>query len=214
MGIKVAVMIWKSLVRSILEYGCEIWGDCSLPNFERLQIQMGRKLLRCGSRTNNEVVRGELGWGTLKSRRDELRLRYWRRLVVMSEDRIPRIVYEQSRQRLEIELKNGGLQTATWCKYTKELMEELKLDEYWEANKALDEEQWKKLVKSRIHEREEKTWLGKINEKPKLRTYVKLKHKLEQEQYLLVRDRRGVPELTKLRSGTSRLRIEKGDTKT
>src|SRR5579872_4565051 len=28
--------------------------------------------------------------------------------------------------------------------------------------------------------------------------------------YLLVRDRKGIPELTKLRSGTNRLRIEKG----
>jgi len=33
--------------------------------------------LRCGPRMNNEVVRGELGWGTLKGRRDEMRLRYW-----------------------------------------------------------------------------------------------------------------------------------------
>ena len=29
-------------------------------------------------------------------------------------------------------------------------MEELKLEEYWETNKALDEEQWKTLVRSQI----------------------------------------------------------------
>jgi hypothetical protein len=84
------------------------------------------------------------------------------------------------------------------------------LGDYWENDKALEEEKWKKLVQERIHEREEKQWLDKIREKPKLRTYIKLKSKLEQEKYLLLRDRKGVPELTKLRSGTNRLRIEKG----
>ena len=104
----------------------------------------------------------------------------------------------------------GEARTDTWCRYTKQLLEQLNLTEYWESNKAEEEDKWKELVRKRIHEREEKQWLSDIKEKPKLRTYIKLKSKLEQEQYLFLRDRKGVPELTKLRSGTNRLRIEKG----
>ena len=57
-------------------------------------------MLRCGPRMNNEVIRGELGWGTLRARRDELRLRYWGKLVNMSENRIPKIVYQESKKRM------------------------------------------------------------------------------------------------------------------
>ena len=70
-----AIMVWKSLVRSIIEYGCEIWGDLSLPEFETFQVSMGKRILRCGSRMTNEVVRGELGWETQSSEgRDEIAL--------------------------------------------------------------------------------------------------------------------------------------------
>src|SRR5579872_2918450 len=128
----------------------------------------------------------------------------------MTPERIPKILYEESRKRMESEIQEDASLTATWCSYTKDLLEELKLGEYWESNRALGEKEWKKLIRARIHEREEKQWLLAIRSKPKLRTYIKVKHKLEQEPYLLVRDRKGIPELTKLRSGTNRLRIEKG----
>ena len=94
--VKTSEVVWKSVVRSVLEYGCEIWGERLLPQFEKLQSQMGRKILRCGPRMNNEVIQGELGWWTMRARRDELRLRYWRKLVSMKLDRLPRIVYEES----------------------------------------------------------------------------------------------------------------------
>ena len=68
LNIKISVLIYQALVRSILEYGCEIWGEGCFLDFERLQRNMGRKILRCGLRTNEEVIRGELGWETLRAR--------------------------------------------------------------------------------------------------------------------------------------------------
>jgi hypothetical protein len=49
-----------------------------------------------------------------------------------------------------------------------------------------------------------------MKEHSKLRTYITLKRKLEREKYLEVRNRYGAPELTKLRGGSNRLRIETG----
>ena len=72
------------------------------------------------------------------------------------------------------------------------------------------ENQWAKLVRENIHEREEKDWLQEMRDHSKLRTYVTLKRKLEREKYLEVRNRFGAPELTKLRGGSNRLRIETG----
>lgn len=98
------------MVRSVLEYGCEVWGEGEFPDFEKLQIMMGRKVLKCGPTMNEEVVRGELGWETLKGRRDELRLRYWGRLTQMRHNRLPRIVYTESRRRI-IEDETHGVDT-------------------------------------------------------------------------------------------------------
>ena len=139
-----------------------------------------------------------------------MRLRYWRKLTEMKPDRIPRMVYEQSRKRMEEEHEEGQIKTKTWCDYTKRLLEELGMEKFWRCDKTLDEEAWAKLVKEKIHEREEKRWREQMKEKSKLRTYILVKQDLKQEEYLHVRDRCGVPELTKLRGGTNRLKIEKG----
>ena len=41
---------------------------------EVVQREMAKMILRCSSLMANEVVLGELGWWTLKARRDLLRL--------------------------------------------------------------------------------------------------------------------------------------------
>jgi len=126
----------------------------------------------------------------------------------MTPERIPRIVYEESRKRLEEELKEGGINT--WCEYRR-LLSELKLEKYWKENKvSLDEEKWINLLEERIQQREEKQWLERVKRRDKLRTYVKFKRNLQKEKYLDIRDRFGVPELVRLRGGTNRLKIEKG----
>ena len=58
----------------------------------------------------------------------------------MSPERIPRIVYEQSRKRMEEEQREGGIKTQTWCEYTKRLLEEVGLGKFWIENRALEEE--------------------------------------------------------------------------
>ena len=97
MSSRLANIVWMSLVRSILEYGCEIWGEKEMIEFEKLQVEMGKRILRCGSRMTEEVVRGELGWERQKARRDEMRLRYWAKIVRMDDDRMVKRIYRVSR---------------------------------------------------------------------------------------------------------------------
>jgi hypothetical protein len=204
-----------SLVRSIIEYGCEIWGERTFPDFEKLQLEMGRRILRCGSRMTEEVVRGELGWEKQKARRDEMRLRYWAKLVRMEEDRIAKLIYKASRSRLEREeeLKQHDAHaqlTKTWCKYTRDLMKQLHLEQEWLTEQVGDEDEWNELIRTRIHEREQIEWRTKCLLSPKLRTYVKLKRELRTEPFLQNYHRGGIPELVKVRGGSNRLRIEQG----
>ena len=92
-----ALKIWNMLVRPLLEYGAEIWGPEKWEDAEKLQRNMGRRILGVRQNVNNEVVYGELGWWTLKTRRNVLRLRYWKRLLDMEESRLTKIVYRWER---------------------------------------------------------------------------------------------------------------------
>ena len=63
---------------------------------------MGKRILKVNEKTANGVVLGELGWWPLKARRDMIRLRYWRKLLIMSTERLPKLIYEW-----ETEMDNG-----------------------------------------------------------------------------------------------------------
>src|SRR5438105_1031942 len=58
LSVKACVNLYQALVRSILEYGCVIWGDEEWEEGERVQREMGRRILRCNGKTTNEAVLG------------------------------------------------------------------------------------------------------------------------------------------------------------
>ena len=62
---------------------------------------MAKRILGVPSTTADAAVRGELGWWTLKGRRDMLRLRYWGKLTRMPSKRWTRRIYAKSRQQFE-----------------------------------------------------------------------------------------------------------------
>jgi hypothetical protein len=212
---RIALHLWRSLVRPTLEYGCEIWGNGLFGSIEDTQLLMGRKILRGGKRLTSEVVLGELGWESHKARRDELRLRFWEKLLNLPEHNITKKIYLESKKRLEEELRQGGEITPTWCFYTKKLLEDLDLSNHWEKQSTSDPEKkeiqdkWDRIIRGKIHQREEKAWRASCLERPKLRTYVQLKTLLCYESYLN-HYRLRTSELVRLRGGSSRLRIEQG----
>ncbi len=133
----------------------------------------------------------------------------------MENDRIVKIIYQESRRRMETEeaARTRGeevVMTDTWCAYTKKLMRELHFEQEWAEERVPPEEEWNEILRERIHDREQIKWRTHCLLKPKLRTYAILKKELRTEPYLEVHHRGGIPELAKLRGGTNRLRIEQG----
>ena len=54
---------WQVLVRPLLEYGAEIWGEKIWKKGEALQLEMGRRVLGVSKSTTREVIQGSWGWG-------------------------------------------------------------------------------------------------------------------------------------------------------
>ena len=70
--------------------------------------------------------------------------------------------------------------------------------------------EFRKCLTDWTQKKEEERWKENVERKPKLRTYKKVKTKLVFEPYLDINSRKARTSLTKLRSGTNQLRIERG----
>ena len=78
--VKTCVTLWEVLVRPILEYAGEVWGEGLWEEAEKLQREVAKTILS-PTRTANEAVLGDLGWWELRARRDKARLKLFKRLA-------------------------------------------------------------------------------------------------------------------------------------
>ena len=90
---------------------------------------MAKRILGMNEKTSNEAVLGDLGWWPLKARRDMIRLRYWQTILSMKEKRLPRLIYDWQ--------KEQKYHNDSWLLYTKKLLMELDLQDYWLSQKNL-----------------------------------------------------------------------------
>ena len=70
LSLKAAESMWWAMVVPVLNYGTEIWGSGKCVEIERVQLETGRRILGVGKKTADNVVRGELGWWTMKAQRN------------------------------------------------------------------------------------------------------------------------------------------------
>jgi len=208
-GVSARAMLrgWQVLVRPILEYGVEIWGEKNWKEGETLQLEMGRRVLGVSKMTTHEVVQGELGLGKVSSRRIELRIRFWYKIINMKKDRL---VYKICKQRREEFIEGKMKDKNNWCYWTWKFLKDIHLEHVWMSQNMEPGRNFNKLVKNLLQKRDEDEWREQMKKKSKLRTYIKLKSKLVLEKYVIESDREKRRQLTMIRGGTNKLRIETG----
>jgi hypothetical protein len=219
LSIKAGVNLWESLVRSIVEYAVEIWGDEVWKEGENLLHEMGRRILRCSPAAANAAIRGELGFWSMRSRRDLKKMYYFAHILSVPEDSLVRQAYYMSR--------NTPLKT-NWAGRIKSILGKYGLGALWTNeqgiwnldgkgnNEAKNRKEHRRFIRTflfkKVLVREEKMWGLELVRKPKLRTYMVLKNpRLRMEKYLLTPGFHwGRTLMTDIRVGTNRLEIEKG----
>src|SRR5690606_37517769 len=180
--------------RPILEYAAEVWGDGGWEAAEKLQREVGKLMLGAPTRTANEVVLGDLGWWELKARRDKARLKLYKKLCSRRWGEYTRMLVDDIH--------------GVWRQYSDELLQAIELD--IGDMKLYSEMEWRNLLTTKMHAREEKRWRQGVQSKAKLRTYRAIKSKLRMEPYLNYKNRLARYLTTRLRSGTNFLRVETG----
>ena len=151
---------WQALVRPVLEYGAIVWGDVKWEQAERVQREMGKMILRCSSKMANEVVLGELGWWTLKGRRDFLTLNYWGKIVGCHRHVLCiNHVYHTSRSQYDIcrNSNNNHMPSMNkWCNNIHTLLKSIDMEDAWHNNELDQSEakQWRSTIKAKVRERD------------------------------------------------------------
>jgi hypothetical protein len=167
------------LVCSVMEYGAEVdsevWEEA-----EVMQRMAGRMCLGVGRSVPNAVVMGEMGWWTVRARREFLRVAYWGKVVRERAGSVVRCVYEEGRRRIE----RGVAGKREWCVETRRLLVELGLGELWETEDVGEEKGWKAMVRGVMQEREEMRWRKSMVGKTTLERYMRVKTTLRKEWFL------------------------------
>ena len=145
------------------------------------------------------ALMGDIGWTLCTVRRKVNMLRYWNRLIEMTNDRLTKHVFENDYRSVN--------HTKNWCYFLYKLMSDNGLEDVFLRKECCDLE----LCQARLVQKYETEWKTELRRKPKLRLYRNLKSSLGVEKYLqlnLPSNQRSI--LAQLRLGILPLCVETG----
>ena len=178
-----AVTMWKAVVRPILEYAAELWaGEISKAKaneIERIQTDFARAVLGLAGvhGVPNVLVRAELGLEKLESRREKLRLGYWRRIQVARRDRA--FYKVAALRRMQVIVGEDVEGTKSWMWNTRSLMWKRSLGREWDEPWLccfISKEDWKKRVYTEVDECYDGRRMVELAGMKSVRRYVRVKN--------------------------------------
>jgi hypothetical protein len=204
LSVQTGEKLWMTMVRPLLEYAVEVWGGGDWVEADRIQNLAGRTLLGLHKNTAVEAIRGDLGWPSMKARRDLKMLKYWGKLLHMDDSRLVKQIYRHCKT------KTAGLKTS-FCHHIRNLLISLNLEHIWLSEKIGNHKDWSKLAETSVNQRDANLWSMAMQKKSSLRLYRVIKSALRREEYTmwgLAPDHRSC--YARIRSGSLHLRIRTG----
>ena len=125
------MQLWTSKIRPTLEYGSELWeGDrvsqVWVDKLEAVQYNWGKAVLKIKGNVAAVAVRAELGLQSLRSRRKQRKLNYWRKLCTLDESRLLAVVFRERHAEV-----CAGRGKESCLQAFKHVLEEHGLGEHW-----------------------------------------------------------------------------------
>jgi hypothetical protein len=93
MGYQTYYNIFNTCVLPIMQYCASVWGYQEYSKCENVQLRAGRIFLGLNRFVANLAVRGDLGWVTCRTLQKLCMLRYWNRLLCMSDNNLAKLVF-------------------------------------------------------------------------------------------------------------------------
>ena len=205
--VSIGVQVYKTLVRSILEYGAEVTSLTPWKEAEQLQITMAKRILGVSTHTVNEACTGELGLMSMEARYQQLRVSFWGKIQHMSPNSPVRLIYEETMNHYAISADGDiGVPSSQpsegfsvvypqsksnttervdkivlWCEQLKNDLYQLGLESHWN-NTALipNDTSFSLALASKLND----TWRSKIGKKVKQKEEARWYHALSESSIL------------------------------
>lgn len=202
----VALHLFDSLVRPILEYSSEIWyNNKDNVILERVQLKYIKMMLGVANNTSNLATYGETGRFPLFLRQKIKVLKYWHRVVSKPKDSLVYIVYQ-----LLVDLHNSGFKS--WASEIYELLNVV-CPVAWENQRFVNMNEINQIY-TVLCDNYIDMWRRGINDviqNPKLRLYCTFKSEFQIEPYLVnIKEFKLRKVLSRFRLSNHELNIEKG----
>ncbi len=184
-------------VAPVMDYCSGIWGFKEYSKVESVQNRAARFYLGVHRYAPNHAVKGDIGWLTPNLRHKIEMIRYWNRLLSMSDNRLTKQVF----------LWDKRLNKRNWCSEISHILSSINLQASYINNIPVDIDRAKEALLNKYIDE----WKTQVENVPKLRTYVLFKSNFEVEPFVYKVQNRGHRAiLAQFRSGILPLAIETG----
>ncbi len=197
LGYKSFTKLYESYVDPILCYCTGVWGVKKHMYCTSIQNRAIRGFLGVHKFAPNLAINGDMGWLSFSTKQNVCIIRLWNRLINMSNDRLPKMLFDHMYE----------CDKSTWLKYVKTLLHKTGHEQVYQNKVTVESNTIKRI----LHDQQMATWESDINNKTKLRTYIKFKHEYGVESYIekfLSKRQRSI--LAQFRCGILPLKIETG----
>jgi len=196
--------VFDASVASILLYGSEIWGFGQYDLIERVQTKACKFFLGVNSSTPNCAALGECGRPLLFTCQVIKSIKYWLRILKLSENRYPKIVYKMLHK-----LDEKG--KTTWASAVKNVLFSYGFGYAWFAQEVGNESVFLSFFCERVFDISHQEWTADVASNGRMVTYRDVKFMRVSEYYLdIFKDNRFITAMARLRCSSHCLRVETG----
>ena len=197
--------LFDKLITPILNYGSEVWGFSQAKNIERVHLQFAKSLLCVKNTCQNDFIYGELGRISYKTRRIFIIIKYWLKLLNVSERKYNHIVYKMMLNDIEL------MPTKTnWASLVRNELFNLGFNEVWYQQSAGDNKFFLTILRQRLKDVFVQNWNERLNLSSRATFYRSFAEFKFQPYLNIVNVSKFRIALTQLRVSSHRLEIETG----
>ena len=205
LDIKTSFFLFDRMVAPILYYGAEIWGIQYINSIEKVHTRFCKYILKVGNHCSDIAALGECGRFPLFVYYHAHAIKYWVKLMLMSDTRLPKQCYK-----MLVQLDEAGRTKFNWVTMIKNSLFKYGFGYAWISQEVGDVNIFMSNILQRLKDNAYQEWHDSVDNSPKLDTYKTFKSLLDTELYLLcVPNTFYKKSLAQLRCSNHNLQIEK-----
>ena len=170
--------LFETQAVSVVMYSAELWGTIKYEQVEKIQTFVCKRILGVHKKMPNYIIYGELGRFPLFIETQMRALKYWFKIMMMEEDRLPKLALK--RELIEETKLNN------WALNIKKLLSEAGFAYVWETWNIVNSHAFLKEFRLRLTDMYQQNWHAKCINNEKFASYGTIKNEFITEPYLKI----------------------------